>query len=120
MTIAQRSADWPAWLPDDARLYLTHVQHSKAIREIARSEGRHASTILRKIRAFELRRDDPLVDEALSRFEAANTHHQDISTKEGTIPMSAPIRSARTHACTSPCGIRDRWRCTWSQAPSSQ
>ncbi len=96
MTIAQRSADWPAWLPDDARLYLTHVQHSKAIREIARSEGRHASTILRKIRAFELRRDQPLVDEALSRFEAAGSHQQSISTKEGTILMSAPIRSALT------------------------
>ena len=54
-------ADWPVWLPDEARLYLAHVRSGQSIRDLARAEGVHASTILRRIRAFELRRDDPLV-----------------------------------------------------------
>lgn len=53
-------------LPDDARLYLRHVEGGQSIRALARSEGCHASTILRRIRRFEARRDDPLVDGALS------------------------------------------------------
>ena len=53
-------------LPDDARLYLRHVEDGQSIRALARSEGCHASTILRRIRRFEARRDDPLVDGALS------------------------------------------------------
>lgn len=53
-------------LPDDARLYLRHVEEGQSIRALARSEGCHASTILRRIRRFEARRDDPLVDGALT------------------------------------------------------
>ena len=53
-------------LPDDARLYLRHVEEGQSIRALARSEGCHASTILRRIRRFEARRDDPLVDGALA------------------------------------------------------
>ncbi|MGN7867999.1 DUF6456 domain-containing protein [Paracoccus sp. 22332] len=56
----------PADLPDDARLYLRHVEEGQSIRALARSEGCHASTILRRIRRFEARRDDPLVDGALT------------------------------------------------------
>ena len=56
----------PGWVPDAARLYLVHVERGTSIREIARGQGRHASTVLRQIRRFESRRDDPLVDEALS------------------------------------------------------
>ncbi|WP_347139936.1 DUF6456 domain-containing protein [Paracoccus sp. SSK6] len=53
-------------MPDDARLYLRHVEGGQSIRALARSEGCHASTILRRIRRFEARRDDPLVDGALA------------------------------------------------------
>nr|WP_207470576.1 DUF6456 domain-containing protein [Paracoccus fontiphilus] len=53
-------------MPDDARLYLRHVEEGQSIRALARSEGCHASTILRRIRRFEARRDDPLVDGALT------------------------------------------------------
>lgn len=60
-------------LPDDARLYLRHVEQGQSIRALARSEGCHASTILRRIRRFEARRDDPLVDGALS--ESAERRH---------------------------------------------
>ena len=56
----------PGWVPAAARLYLAHVERGRSIREIARGQGRHASTVLRQIRRFEGRRDDPLVDEALS------------------------------------------------------
>jgi len=54
-------------LGDDARLYLRHVEHGETIRALAREAGCHASTILRRIRRFEARRDDPLVDSALTR-----------------------------------------------------
>lgn len=54
-----------AMLPDDARLYLRHVQGGETIRALARETGCHASTILRRIRRFESRRDDPLVDRAV-------------------------------------------------------
>lgn len=53
-------------LPEDARLYLRHVEEGQSIRALARIEGCHPSTILRRIRRFEARRDDPLVDRALS------------------------------------------------------
>ena len=53
-------------LPEDARLYLRHVEDGEPIRALAREAGCHASTILRRIRRFEARRDDPLVDGALS------------------------------------------------------
>ncbi|MDB6177906.1 DUF6456 domain-containing protein [Paracoccus sp. Z330] len=53
-------------LPEDARLYLRHVEDGVTIRALAREAGCHASTILRRIRRFEARRDDPLIDRALS------------------------------------------------------
>ncbi|WP_372799849.1 DUF6456 domain-containing protein [Paracoccus seriniphilus] len=53
-------------LPEDAKLYLRHVEDGVSIRALAREAGCHASTILRRIRRFEARRDDPLVDRALS------------------------------------------------------
>lgn len=54
-------------LPDDARLYLRHVEGRETIRALARETGCHASTILRRIRRFENRRDDPLVDRGVER-----------------------------------------------------
>lgn len=53
-------------LPDDAKLYLRHVEEGVTIRALAREAGCHASTILRRIRRFEARRDDPLIDCALN------------------------------------------------------
>ncbi len=54
-------------LPDDARLYLRHVDGGETIRALARELNCHASTVLRRIRRFEARRDDPLVDRAVDR-----------------------------------------------------
>ncbi len=42
-----------------------HTEAGLSIRALARDEGVHASTVLRQVRRFETRRDDPLVDEAL-------------------------------------------------------
>ena len=61
-------ADLPGWLPDAVRLYLNHTEDGVSLRALARREGCHASTVLRHVRRFENRRDDPLIDEALARF----------------------------------------------------
>lgn len=52
---------------DDLKLYLRHIEGGETIRSLAREAGCHASTILRRIRRFEARRDDPLVDQAVER-----------------------------------------------------
>lgn len=100
----QMPAALPAWLPENARLYLRHIEEGKSLRALARSEGCHASTVLRKVRAFENRRDDPLIDEALNRLgrffaqpagtDRAQKTESETTTQEGTCPMSAPIRSS--------------------------
>lgn len=56
----------PRWVPDGARRYLAHTEAGVTIRDLARAAGCHASTVMRQIRRQELRRDDPLVDGALS------------------------------------------------------
>ncbi|TMV93649.1 helix-turn-helix domain-containing protein [Thioclava sp. BHET1] len=68
---APEPAAFPAWLPDPARLYLRHVEQGIPLRVLARDEGCAASTILRRVRRIEARRDDPLVDEALERLGRA-------------------------------------------------
>lgn len=67
----------------DLQLYLRHVEGGETIRSLAREAGCHASTILRRIRRFEARRDDPLVDRAVERVAAG---------PEGR-PMVAPGRT---------------------------
>lgn len=56
----------PTWAPEGTRDYIAHVEGGLPIRAIARATGRAPSTVLRRIRRFEGRRDDPLIDEALS------------------------------------------------------
>ena len=58
----------PSWVPAAARLYLSHTEQGQSLRALARAEGVHASTVMRQVRQFESRRDDPLVDQALSRL----------------------------------------------------
>lgn len=71
----------PDHMPDDmsqdAQLYLRHVEQGVTIRALARQAGCHASTILRRIRRFELRRDDPLVDGALAARPEAGARDDD-------------------------------------------
>ncbi len=58
----------PDWVPESAVIYLAHVEEGQSICSLAREIGCHASTILRKVRRFETRRDDILVDLALRRI----------------------------------------------------
>ena len=85
----------PAWVPEPARLYLQHTEEGVSIRQLARAEGVHASTVLRRVRRIEQRRDDPLVDEALSRLAQAHQGDrlQGSDIQKGII-MTAPIRKA--------------------------
>lgn len=59
----------PEWVPTGARLYLSHTAEGLSLRALARDTGCHASTVLRQVRRFENRRDDPLVDDALTRLD---------------------------------------------------
>ena len=59
-------ATMPSWLPDAARLYLKHTELGVSLRALARERGCHASTVMRQVRRYENRRDDPLMDEALN------------------------------------------------------
>lgn len=61
----------PEWVPGAVRLYLCHIEEGRSLRALARAEGCHASTVLRQVRRFENRRDDPLVDDALTRLGRA-------------------------------------------------
>lgn len=58
----------PDWVPAAVRIYLAHTEGGRSLRDIARCEGVHASTVLRQVRRFESRRDDPLIDCALGRL----------------------------------------------------
>lgn len=60
----------PSWVPEDAERYLRHTETGQSIRDLAREAGCYASTILRQVRKLEARRDDPLVDAALTRLSA--------------------------------------------------
>lgn len=83
-TDARPARAMPSWVPQGAKLYLAHTEDGSSIRALARESGCHASTVLRRIRAYEARRDDPMVDEALRRLgcraapqEKAGSLHQE-------------------------------------------
>ncbi len=96
----------PEWVPETALTYLAHVEAGRSIRSLAREAGCHASTILRMVRRYETRRDDPLVDLALKRLGSTDetlsaagfstgrarnlTMHETIETKE--IPDDAQLK----------------------------
>lgn len=61
----------PNWVPDAVRLYIDHTEDGQSLRALARRHGLHASTVLRHVRRCEMRRDDPLVDQALAAFHDA-------------------------------------------------
>ncbi len=82
----------PGWLPETVRLYLDHTEEGVSFRELARREGCHASTILRRVRRYETRRDDPLMDAALCALvKTRPDRHHDDDIKEAE-HMSAPLR----------------------------
>ncbi|MDQ2065454.1 DUF6456 domain-containing protein [Xinfangfangia sp. CPCC 101601] len=60
--------------------YLSHTEDGVSIRALARAAGLNASTVMRQVRRFELRRDDPLMDEALTRLG------------RGLLPSQSPVQ----------------------------
>ena len=69
----------PVWVPVPARQYLAHVSAGQSLRAIARprgggpragAAGEAPSTVSRRVRRLEGRRDDPLLDEGPDRARA--------------------------------------------------
>ena len=84
----------PAWLPDAVRLYLDHTEQGVSLRQLARREGCHASTVMRQVRRYESRRDDPLVDEALCALGRVQDINPCNPSRKDAQTMTAPIRTA--------------------------
>ncbi|MFN7003560.1 MAG: DUF6456 domain-containing protein [Roseinatronobacter sp.] len=80
----------PEWVPAGARLYLNHIATGQSLRAIAREQGCHASTILRQVRRFENRRDDPLIDNALHRLGQSLRRKPDTSASTRTPHETEP------------------------------
>ena len=88
----------PSWVPEAALHYLAHIESGMPIRALARRSGRHASTVLRQIRACETRRDDLLVDEALRRLG---------QRVGGAKKAGSPVKEAKMTVQTNPERIAD-------------
>ncbi|MCC6007702.1 MAG: helix-turn-helix domain-containing protein [Rhodobacteraceae bacterium] len=71
--------------------YLTHMENKVPIRAIARAVGCHPSTILRRIRRIEARRDDPVWDRALGRAEVAWRSSCNVSVIRTIIQKDGPM-----------------------------
>lgn len=89
------AATIPAWVPEGAQRYLAHTETGQSIRDIARSAGCHASTILRQIRRIETRRDDPLVDAALQSLAETHFAETDCATGYDTSTFQEEAAAAK-------------------------
>ncbi|MDP5086988.1 MAG: helix-turn-helix domain-containing protein [Yoonia sp.] len=90
------SPDLPRWVPDAARHYLAHTETGLSIRALARASDCHPSTVLRQVRRFEGRRDDPLIDAALRALSAQVTA-QSLTMKEKFEAMNIQCLKSETH-----------------------
>jgi IS30 family transposase len=85
----------PLWLPEATRLYLDHTLNGETVRKLARQTNAHPSTVSRKIRRIEARRDDPLVDEALSALAQTTVSKMEtLNPIEEHSRMTATMRPA--------------------------
>ena len=103
----------PSWVPQGAMLYLAHTEQGSSIRALARQNGCHASTVLRRIRNIETRRDDPMVDEALRRLgcriaprEEAGSHPQETVMTTQIKEMPADVAEVTEAQLTREAGRR--------------
>lgn len=88
----------PAWLPEAVRLYLDHTEEGLSLRALARREGCHASTVMRQVRRYENRRDDPLVDAALASLARGTAKPIDPALKDAP-EMTAQMRPVSKASC---------------------
>jgi len=58
------------WVPLAVERYVLHAEFGRSIREIARLQNCHPSTVMRQIRKFETLREDPFMDEAMTWLSA--------------------------------------------------
>lgn len=82
----------PEWLPDAVRLYLDHTETGVSLRALARREGRHASTVMRQVRRYEGRREDPLLDAALAALTQRFAQNSSPTPQKESILMTAQLR----------------------------
>lgn len=92
MNIAAAPLCLPPWLPNRVRFYLSHIEEGTSLRALAREAGVNASTVMRQVRRYESRRDDPLMDDALSALAQATQSKISDPIREDQTKMSAPIR----------------------------
>jgi transposase-like protein len=90
----------PSWVPKGAMLYLAHTEQGSSIRALARQNGCHASTVMRRIRHYETRRDDPMVDEALRRLGCHVAPREKVGSPLKETAMT-------TQAQTRPCDVAE-------------
>lgn len=84
----------PEWVPEPARQYIAHVADGQSLRQIARADGQEPSTVCRRVRRIEARRDDPLIDEALDALAAhAVQQARRVNDLQEPRKMTAPFRS---------------------------
>ncbi|MEV8466694.1 DUF6456 domain-containing protein [Fluviibacterium sp. DFM31] len=92
------SAVW--WLPEAAIHYVVHTELGRSIRAIARDTGYQPSTVMRRVRRFENRREDPLVDGAFNRLSGLPFDHQNQDhSPEETRTMTATIQAQFSPVC---------------------
>lgn len=70
-------------------IYLSHVAKGKSLRSLARQTGMHPSTILRRVRKMENRRDDPLFDQAMERLADSQLPPTPLPNSEDTCMQPA-------------------------------
>ena len=83
---------FPEWVSEAVRQYLDHTEDGLSLRALARRDGCHASTVMRTVRRYEKRREDPLLDAALDALVHGRGRLHDVSREEPT-PMTAPLRT---------------------------
>ena len=95
MTNVESCRNLPKWVPTAARHYLAHTEDGLSIRALARATDCHPSTILRQVRRFEGRRDDPLIDAALKSL-AEQTDGKNVKQETKQMKMSGGFDQALT------------------------
>lgn len=85
--------EMPGWVPEAAQQYLAHVAAGHSLRDIAKAVGQAPSTICRRVRQIESRRDDPLIDDALSTLAQITHLGAKMPENKETWCMTAPIRT---------------------------
>ena len=97
--IDRASRDATDGVPADVTLYLRHTATGVSLRALAREQGCHASTILRQVRRLENRRDDPLVDKALARMDAA-LRREPAQPAKGEPSMTESLSQSRSSSAS--------------------